>query len=217
MAMLSYHHSKNLTVIAQGPILVKPYRGPGPWKRTENWGCFAFPLNSLLPTTKHKADCKWTASRLLFKRQRGHCSEQRAPAFNPWPNRKCFGVATQLCSPAARTLGSLLTNDGQYSKPFERALQKPYSKNRSRARWERAIVYPWLKSGVRFMASSPSFPLLFPFSSIFLFLLHFTTHSLPVSVPPFLSAAFPPLAAHPLLPFLPFLSCKHLLPFPSLL
>lgn len=114
----------------------------------------------------------------------------------------------QLCSPTARTLGSLLTNDvwcGQYGKPFEQALQKLYSKNRSRAgwkrEWERVIVCPLLQSGVGFMASSPSFLCwcLFPHSS---FLSLCTTNlSLPVS--PFLS--------HPL-PFnlcssLPSLSC----------
>lgn len=53
----------------------------------------------------------------------------------PGPTGSAAGVAMQPCSPTTRTLGSLLTNDvwcGQYGKPFERALQKLYSKNRSR-------------------------------------------------------------------------------------
>ena len=174
----------------------------------------AFLLISLLLTTQHKAVCKWTASRLLFWRQRGYGGEQQAPAFNPRPNRKCSGVAMQLCSTTARTLGSLLTNDvwwGQYGKPFEQALQKLYSKNRSmlgwKREWEGVIVCPWLQSGVGFTAPSPSFlsasPFLHsnPFVSLCL--------SLPAFVPHFLSPTFPPSMT---LSFLHPLLVLHLLP-----
>lgn len=128
----------------------------------------------------------------------------------------------QLCSPTARTLGSLLTNDvwwGQYGKPFEQALQKLYSKNRSRVgwkrEWERVIVCPWLKSGVGFMASSPSFL----FGSVFL-------HSSFFFLPPLLSLylslpifsfllTFPPCLC-PSFPFsLPFLPSLSLVSLPQ--
>lgn len=139
----------------------------------------------------------------------------------------------QLCSPTTRTLGSLLTNGvwcGQYGKPFEQALQKLYSKNRSRAgwkrEWERVIVCPWLQSGVEFTASSSSFLFcsFFPHSSYFVFprplrplylcpsLLSFLRPLLPQRLSPrfVLVSSLPPTFDSL------YLLSKHLSPLPSL-
>lgn len=153
-----------------------------------------------------------------FSKGRGGTAvNNRHRRSTPGCNRKCWRVAMQLCSPSARTLGSLLTNGvwwGQYGRLFEQPLQKLYSQNRSRAgwnrEWESVIVCPWLQSGVRFMASSPSF--LFGYLCS-----HFTFSTpLPGSVPP--SPAFPVpatffllcyLCLSPLFPFLTFCFAIH--------
>lgn len=128
------------------------------------WG--VLPFRSFLFSSQWRT--KLLVSELLpccFSKGRGGtAANNRHRRSAPSSNRKCWRVAMQLRSPSARTLGSLLTNDvwwGQYGKLFEQPLQKLYSHNRSRAgwnrEWESVIVCPWLQSGVRFMASSPSF------------------------------------------------------------
>lgn len=101
------------------------------------WGCPCFYSCSFLFASQRST--KLLVSELLpgclSEGRGGTAVKQQAPALNPRPDRKCCGVAMQLCSPSARTLGSPLTNDvwcGQYGKPFEQALQRLYSKNRSR-------------------------------------------------------------------------------------
>lgn len=61
-----------------------------------NWGCFGFSVIPFLPTTRHKADCKWTASRLLFlKSKEGTAMNNGHWRSTPGPTGSAVGL---LCS-----------------------------------------------------------------------------------------------------------------------
>lgn len=98
----------------------------------------------------------------VFLKEERALRRTTATDVQPRPNRKRCGVAMQPCSPTARTLGCLLTNDGwcrHYGRPFVQALQKLYDYNRSRVGRSRdrarVIVCSWQWSGVKFFFVLP--------------------------------------------------------------